>query len=339
MAYPKSRGAATTRTSANIPNRTAAPAGGERPEEERDRGGAEPRDRRPPPERPLDEALDPGRGQDREREHDHVAETPRVMEIHVAERDLEHERPEPARSDQERGREDVGREREPADGHDERTEPASASREEGARERHRARVGTRRRGEPERPRRPDAVGAERIADLGLAGFAERAVAAAQAGLAEEVHVRHEDRQRRDRQHDEEQRDASRRAPRGDRSVALDPLALDPSSDRAHDEVRGRERRRDHEPVTHVRRRHLRPRERARARATRAAPTIVRSAGTRRPRPAGRWSTRASPRTAARSRSSRSRSSSRARGRPPSPPRARATPSGGTRTTRGRRAAG
>ena len=195
------------------PEPDAAASGGERPEEERHRGGAEPRDRRPPPERPFDEALDPGRGQDREREHDHVAETARVMEIHVAERDPEHERPEPPRSDEERRREDVGRERESADGHDERTEPASASREEGARERHRARVGPGRRGEPERPRRPDAVGAEWIADLCLAGFAERAVAAAQAGLTQEVHVGHEDRQRRDRQHDDEQRDVSRRAPR------------------------------------------------------------------------------------------------------------------------------
>ena len=60
------------------------------------------------------------------------------------------------------------------------------------------------------------------------------------------------------------------------SRAIDPRA--DVGDGAHDEVGGRERRRDHEPVTHVRRRHLRSTRTRPARATRAAPTIVRSGG-------------------------------------------------------------
>ena len=152
-----------------------APSRQERPSEERDRRGAEPGHGRARGERPVQEPLQARRGQDRQGEHGDVAETPGIVEVHVAERDREHERSEPGRAHEQGGSEHVGGEREPPDRDHERPEAASASREEDARERHGSRIGAGSGGETQRPGRPDAVGAERIAHLGLTRVPEHAV--------------------------------------------------------------------------------------------------------------------------------------------------------------------
>ena len=76
-------------------------ADGERDEEPQRHAGASPRQRATPRERPLDEALDPERPQDRHDQQQQMPQAVHVVQVHVAVRKRQHEMPEPPRAHQE----------------------------------------------------------------------------------------------------------------------------------------------------------------------------------------------------------------------------------------------
>ena len=144
------------------------------------------------------------------------------------------------------------------------------------------------------------------------GCPERVVAAVQARRADEREARDQDGEARERHRDQEQAGASGSRPTGDLPAA-------DGRHRRRDQERRQQQRAHHQPVAHVRARHLGPRERRRARATPGGATIDRRADTPTPPPARSSSSRGSPRTATRSPCPRSTSASPGRGHRPSRP--------------------
>ena len=285
--------------------------------------------------RTVAQALQPDRAQDRDRDHRQVAHASGVVEVHVAERHLEEQRLEPTGRDDHVQHEEPREHHASAERHDERSTRAIAPREQHGEQHDRADVRAGGGAERERPGRPHAVRREwTIGDVRRRShrLPERVVAAVQARRADERQSRDQDGEARERHGDQEQAGASGGGPSGD-------LAAADGRHRRRDQERRQQQRAHHQTVAHVGARHLRPRERRQGEPRQAARPSDRHADTPRRPPARSWSSRGSPRTAARSPCPRSTSASRGTARPPSRPGGRATPCAGTRRDRARRAAG
>ncbi len=205
----------------------------------------------------VQQPLDPQRT---ERRHDEVRDEPQatgVVQVHVAERQREHDRTEPSGAHDQGEGEQVREARERDERADEVSPPRVAESERDAEQDDGPDVGARRRGEPQRPPGPDPVVGDRAIELAGAsreGPLERPVPVAEARGVDRIESREPDRDVREGQEQEEPGGEQHGVPAGARTAP--DLA-----ERPRDDVRERESRRHHEAVRQVRGRHLTPRER------------------------------------------------------------------------------